>query len=165
MGQYKKVIELVHSSRDIIFDVSLRGNVWKKGNSDYVTAVDTAVSEYLKNGLKKLYPDMEFMSEEEEYRRLGKKRWILDPIDGTTNLVFDFRLSSVSLGLLLNGEIVFGIVYNPFTEETFSAERGKGAFLNGKRIFVHNRALSDSLIEFGFGARLKNDMEKMFKTA
>lgn len=137
----------------------------KKGNSDYVTAVDTAVSKYLKNGLKKLYPDIEFMSEEEECESLGKNRWILDPIDGTTNLVFDFRLSSVSLGLLLNGKIVFGVVYNPFTEETFSAERGKGAFLNEKRIFVHNRVLSNSLIEFGFGARLKSGMEKTFKTA
>ena len=165
MEQYKKVIELVHSSKDIIFDVSLRRDVRKKGNSDYVTAVDTAVSKYLKNGLKKLYPDIEFMSEEEECESLGKNRWILDPIDGTTNLVFDFRLSSVSLGLLLNGEIVFGVVYNPFTEETFSAERGKGAFLNEKRIFVHNRVLSDSLIEFGFGARLKSGMEQTFKTA
>ena len=165
MEQYKKVIELVHSSKDIIFDVSLRRDVRKKGNSDYVTAVDTAVSKYLKNGLKKLYPDIEFMSEEEECESLGKNRWILDPIDRTTNLVFDFRLSSVSLGLLLNGEIVFGVVYNPFTEETFSAERGKGAFLNEKRIFVHNRVLSDSLIEFGFGARLKSGMEKTFKTA
>ncbi len=165
MEQYNKVIELVHSSKNIIFDVSLRKDVRKKGTSDYVTAVDTAVSEYLKNGLKKLYPDIGFMSEEEECGRLGKNRWILDPIDGTTNLVFDFRLSSVSLGLLLNGEIVFGIVYNPFTEETFSAERGKDAFLNGKRISVHNRALSDSLIEFGFGARLKSDTEKTFKTA
>ena len=115
MEQYNKVIELVHSSKNIIFDVSLRKDVRKKGTSDYVTAVDTAVSEYLKNGLKKLYPDIGFMSEEEECGRLGKNRWILDPIDGTTNLVFDFRLSSVSLGLLLNGEIVFGIVYNPFT--------------------------------------------------
>ena len=123
MVQYKKVIELVHSAKNIIFDVSLRENVQKKGNSDYVTAVDTAVSEYLKNGLKELYPDIELMSEEESYGRLGKTRWILDPIDGTTNLVFDFRLSSVSLGLLVDGEIVFGVVYNPFTEETFSAGR------------------------------------------
>ena len=165
MVQYKKVIELVHSAKNIIFDVSLRENVQKKGNSDYVTAVDTAVSEYLKNGLKELYPDIELMSEEEPYGRLGKTRWILDPIDGTTNLVFDFRLSSVSLGLLLDGEIVFGVVYNPFTEETFSAGRGKGAYLNGEPIAVCNRALSDRLIEFGFGARAKTRTDKTFKTA
>lgn len=165
MVQYKKVIELVHSAKNIIFDVSLRENVQKKGNSDYVTAVDTAVSEYLKNGLKELYPDIELMSEEEPYGRLGKTRWILDPIDGTTNLVFDFRLSSVSLGLLVDGEIVFGVVYNPFTEETFSAGRGKGAYLNGEPIAVCNRALSDSLIEFGFGARAKARTDKTFKTA
>ena len=71
MEQYKKVIELVHSSKDIIFDVSLRRDVRKKGNSDYVTAVATAVSKYLKNGLKKLYPDIEFMGEEEECGSLG----------------------------------------------------------------------------------------------
>ena len=73
MEQYKKVIELVHSSKNIIFDVSLRRDVRKKGNSDYVTAVDTAVSKYLKNGLKKLYPDIEFMSEEEEYGRITQR--------------------------------------------------------------------------------------------
>lgn len=165
MNQYQKVIELVHSAKKIVFDSSLRADVRKIGNSDYVTAVDTAVSEYLKNGLKELYPDVGFMSEEDACGRSGDKRWILDPIDGTTNLVFDYHLSSVSLGLLWNGKVVFGVVYNPFTEETFSAELGKGAFLNGERIFVRNRAIADSLIEFGFGARRKNESEKTFETA
>ena len=54
-----------------------------------------------------------------------KSYWILDPIDGTTNLIRDYHLSAVSLGLYENGEITFGVVYNPFTEELFYGAKGK----------------------------------------
>lgn len=165
MDEYQKVIELVYSTKGIICDREKRLNIYKKGNSDYITAVDTSVSEFLKEGLSKLCPDIDFMSEEEEYSKISVTRWILDPIDGTTNLIFDYRLSSVSLGLLSSGVIVFGIVYNPFTDEMFCAEKGKGAYLNGQRLFVSDREISDSLIEFGFGARRKEEADETFCVA
>ena len=62
---------------------------------------------------------------------LAARRWILDPIDGTTNLVYGYNMSSVSLGYMEDGQIRFGVVYNPYNGDTFIAERGKGATLNG----------------------------------
>lgn len=89
--------------------------------------------------------------------------WILDPIDGTTNLIYGYNLSSVSLGHYLDGEVVYGIVYNPFTEEIFTAERGKGAFLNHKkRLKVSTRNIDESLIEFGAGSTHKEFTEENF---
>ncbi|UNT92896.1 inositol monophosphatase family protein [Allobaculum sp. Allo2] len=110
-------------------------------------------------------PEAGFFSEEEE-GSLSDPCWILDPIDGTTNLVYGFNMSSVSLGLYQNGEIVFGVVYNPFTDECFTAEKGKGAWLNGsKRLHVSNRELKDALVEFGAGSTHKDQADANFDLA
>jgi myo-inositol-1(or 4)-monophosphatase len=163
--KYKEIIELVHATKKIVFDSALRSDVRKKGTSDYVTAVDTTISSFLKSELKKLSPNIGFMSEEENNPQLQSECWILDPIDGTTNLIFDYQLSSVSLGLLFNNEIIFGVVYNPFTNETFCAEKGKGSFLNKRRLSVSERTISESLIEFGAGSRRKNEADMIFQVA
>ena len=116
----------------------------------------------LKLSLKKLILLSDFFSEEEE-GNLQDNCWILDPIDGTTNLIYGYNLSSVSLGHYLDGEVVYGIVYNPFTEEIFTAERGKGAFLNHKkRLKVSTRNIDESLIEFGAGSTHKEFTEENF---
>lgn len=166
MSKYQNVIDLVHSTKKIATNVAFRENVSIKAKSDFVTIVDTTISSFLKNELFKLYPDIGFMSEEEETTSaLNKNRWILDPIDGTTNLIFDYQLSSVSLALLLDEKVVFGIVYNPFTDETFYAEYGKGAYLNGKKLCVSERNISNSLIEFGAGSTRKKEADLSFQIA
>lgn len=58
--------------------------------------------------------------------------WVLDPVDGTTNLIHDYQNSAISLALIDNSEIILGIIYNPFSDEMFYAEKDKGSFLNGK---------------------------------
>lgn len=163
--EYKQVIDLVYATKKITDDCALRLQIHEKGACDYVTAVDLTISSFLKGELKKLYPHIGFMSEEDEIRNFGNERWILDPIDGTTNLVFDYRLSSVSLALLKDGKIIFGVVYNPFTDETFVAERGKGAYLNGQPLHVSEHRISESLIEFSAGARRKQDADVSFYIA
>ncbi|MDR2037639.1 MAG: inositol monophosphatase [Bacteroidales bacterium] len=165
MSTFEKVIELVHETKKIILNPELRSEIYQKGASDFVTAVDTTVSSFMQTELEKLFPEIGFMSEEGNNQHFKGNRWILDPIDGTTNLIFDYQLSSVSLGLLYNGEIVFGIVYNPFTDETFYAEKGKGAYLNNKRLTVSERDISDSLIEFGAGSTRKNEADLTFQIA
>lgn len=104
--------------------------VTEKGAADYVTNVDVAVQNFLKDALAKEFPDIALIAEEKENLGLdpAKSYWILDPIDGTTNLIRDYHLSAVSLGLYENGEITFGVVYNPFTEELFAGQREKGHF-------------------------------------
>ena len=80
--------------------------------------------------------------------------WILDPVDGTTNLMHDYQHSVVSLALCYQDEIVMGIVYNPFHEEIFSAIKGKGSFLNGQPIKVSKaEKLSDTIIGLGTAKR------------
>ncbi len=162
--KYDKVIEIVKSTKSIIDNPDLRNDIRMKGNADFVTAVDTGISNYMKSELEKIYPDHGFFSEEEE-SRLSDPCWILDPIDGTTNLVYGYRQSSVSLGLFQGGEIVFGVVYNPFTDECFSACKGAGAYMNGEKIRVSERKFSDSIVEFGAGSTKKNHADENFDLA
>lgn len=80
--------------------------------------------------------------------------WILDPVDGTTNLMHDYQHSVVSLALCRQKEIVMGIVYDPFHDELFSAVKGEGSFLNGKPIHVSSaNKLSETIIGIGTAKR------------
>lgn len=161
---YKKVIALVKGSREIVKNPDAKKDVRMKGDADFVTAVDTGISEYLREELHKLYPDIGFFSEEEN-GQLSDPCWILDPIDGTTNLVYGYEMSSISLGLYQDGKIVFGVVYNPFSRRTYVARLGKGAFLNDKQIHVSDRPLSESIIEFGAGSTRKEEAATSFAIA
>ncbi len=162
---YEEITELVHSTRSIIFDEEMAHAVTIKGAADYVTKVDLAVQEYMRKELKRLTPDVLLLSEEQENRDLDERKtyWILDPIDGTTNLIHDYRMSAVSLGLYENRRITFGVVYNPFTEETFHAVRGQGAFLNQRPIRVsHRDALDTCVISFGSSPYEKEKARMLF---
>lgn len=164
--EYQEIIELVHAAKSIVFDADLRKRVTLKGDADFVTAVDFAISDFIKAGLKRICPQAGFMSEEEKAESLPSERFILDPIDGTTNLVYDYRQSSVSLAHVKDGEVVFGVVYNPYSGETFTAEKGKGAYLNGVKLdCAPDRELSDCLIEFGAGSSHKGEAGQIFDTA
>lgn len=162
---YEKIVEIVKSAKKFVLSDNLSHEVKMKGEADFVTGVDLSISEYLKEKLHGLAPGIGFMSEEEEPGKLAPRRWILDPIDGTTNLVYDYRMSSISLGLCDNGKSVFGVVYNPYTDETFTAVRGEGAFLSGKKITVNDRAPHDSIVEFGAGSTRKHEADEAFAIA
>lgn len=162
--EYDKILEIVKSTKSIVYNDDLRNDVKSKSNVDFVTAVDTGISNYIKSELKKLYPNYGFFSEEEE-SHLSDPCWILDPIDGTTNLIYDYKQSSISLGLYKDGEIVFGVVYNPFTDECFYAYKGLGAYMNGKKLNVSERKFEDSIVEFGAGVSFKQDIDENFELA
>ena len=132
---FQKAVELVRETKTIVLDPEAAHRITVKGEADYVTQVDFSVQAYLKQRLLALAPQAGFLAEEQENPDYsGKPAWILDPIDGTTNLIHDYRMSAVSLAFYDGREVGFGAVYNPFTEELFTAEKGKGAFLNGKLI-------------------------------
>lgn len=159
---YHSVEALVLKTKDIILKKSAI-SVSVKAENDFVTDIDVAVSNYLKQELKELYPKIDFFSEE-EIGRLYDNCWILDPIDGTTNLIYGYNLSSVSLAHYLNGEIVYGIVFNPFSGEVFTAEKGKGAFLNHSiKLHTSRRTIKNSLVEFGAGSTHKEFTEETFE--
>jgi len=146
----KKVIELIRSASRLMTECN-RAEVSVKGRSNFVTETDVAVQEFIKKGLTALYPDYGFMSEEQENAPDFKKPlWILDPIDGTANFITHYHQSAISLALFKEGEVVFGAVYNPFTEELFSAEKGKGAFCNGVPIYADNEVeFQNAIIDLG----------------
>ncbi|MCD8045606.1 MAG: inositol monophosphatase [Clostridiales bacterium] len=148
----QQIIDLVHQTRPIIMNENSRQDITVKGLADFVTKVDTQVQDFLRGALCEAYPDVQFMGEEEHLHQVDPNRpaWILDPIDGTTNLIYDYRHSAVSLGYYEDGRIDAAVLYNPFSGETFHAVRGQGAFLNGLPIHVSGKsALRDSLIAVG----------------
>lgn len=160
----ERIIEIVKSAKGIVFDEKLRRDIHMKGAADFVTAVDTEISNSVKLQLKKHFPHYGFFSEEED-GALSDPCWILDPIDGTTNLVYGYQQCSISLALYSGGEIVVGVVYNPFYDECFYAERGKSAFYNGEQIHVSPRAFSNGIVEFGAGSTKKELTEENFDIA
>ena len=161
----EQIVALVKEAGKVVFDRDLAASVSMKGDADFVTAVDYRISELVKSRLAILTPDVGFMSEEGD-TDLAARRWILDPIDGTTNLVYGYNMSSVSLGYMEDGQIRFGVVYNPYNGDTFIAERGKGATLNGVPLGkAPDRELSACLVEFGAGSTQKQYTETAFAVA
>ena len=131
------VIELVKRTKTFVENRERASHIKVKGPADYVTQVDTDIQNFLAKELGRLAPEIQFLGEEEGLHQMtGDTYWILDPIDGTTNLIHDYQHSVVSLGLYDRGEIVMGIVYDPFREDVYHAQKGKGSFLNGKPIQV-----------------------------
>lgn len=162
---YQAIIDVVKSVKPLFFDNDLRSQSSMKGDADFVTQVDLKISSYVKSALAELTPEIGFMSEEEDPGEVKPTRWILDPVDGTTNLVFDYRASTISLALVHDEKPVFGIVYNPYSDELFTAQRGLGAFLNGNKIQASDRELTNCLIEFGAGSTHKDGAHEIFGIA
>jgi myo-inositol-1(or 4)-monophosphatase len=123
-----------------------------KGPGNFVTAADHRAEEIVREELAKARPDYGFLGEEGGAREGSDKshRWIVDPLDGTTNFLHSIPHFAVSIGLERDGAIVAGVVYNPANDEVFVAERGKGAYLNDKRIRVAARQkLNDAVVACG----------------
>ena len=145
----EQAVKTVRKAGALLTDQSAIRNIWAKSETDFVTNVDVTVQETLKAQLASLAPEIQFMGEEQDNSRLDWHRpcWILDPVDGTTNLIHSFRHSAVSLALSEAGQILFGVVYNPYSGECFTARRGQGAFCNGSPIRVSGAdRLEDSLL-------------------
>ncbi len=140
--------------------------VTKNGTANFVTEIDLRVQEIIVSKLKQILPDSNIIAEETEKNifSLSKYTWILDPVDGTTNLMYGFKYSAISLGLIVEGKPYAGIVYNPYLRELFTACKGKGAFVNGQPIFVtDNKALADSLIAFGTSPYDRGKADETFR--
>jgi myo-inositol-1(or 4)-monophosphatase len=120
-----------------------------KGPANFVSAADKRAEDILYAELAKARPGYGFLGEEGGNRpgTDSTNTWIVDPLDGTTNFLHGIPQFAISIGLERSGAIVAGVVYNPATEELFIAERGKGAFLNDKRIRVAARKrMNEALI-------------------
>lgn len=123
-----------------------------KGAIDLVTEADKMSEELILSAISRRFPEHGILSEESAARNEHAAwRWIVDPLDGTTNYAHGFPFFCVSIALEQEGELALGVVYDPVRDELFSARRQGGAYCNGKRIYVSaERDLSRSLLATGF---------------
>lgn len=123
-----------------------------KGKANLVTEADRASQAAILKIISAAFPEHDFYAEEDARKNTGSSyTWVIDPIDGTTNFAHTFPQCSISIALFYKNEPILGGVKNPITGETFLAQKGKGATLNGKKIHVSKTAkLENSLLVTGF---------------
>lgn len=130
----------------------------KQHRVDLVTNLDREAERVIRGRLRRAFPAVGFLGEEHGARGGAGARWIVDPIDGTMNFVHGVPMFAVSIGLEVGGRLAAGVIYDPMREELFTAIRGRGARLNGRRIRVSpTPALSDSLLATGFNAAFRRN--------
>lgn len=123
----------------------------KAGHANFVTEYDKKVEKRLKDGLLQIIPEAKFIGEEGEGVHFSEKGmyFIVDPIDGTTNFIKDYHNSCISVALITDGEAALAFVYNPYLDELFTAQKGMGAYCNGKQIHVSRQPLENGVVLFG----------------
>lgn len=161
---YEKIEALVRGAGKIILEAKLTGGAIhdKQGPANFVTDYDILIQKELIAGLRGILPEASFFGEEDtegnSYGNISGRDYcfFIDPIDGTTNFMFDYHHSCVSLGLAFQGQMVAGFVYNPYVDEMYRAVRGGGAFLNGKKLVLKDTPLAEGIAAFGC-ARYNDD--------
>jgi myo-inositol-1(or 4)-monophosphatase len=123
-----------------------------KGEFNPVTEIDKLCERTINQMILDTFPDHDLLTEESDFKGKGSPyKWIIDPIDGTTNYLHGYPCFCVSIGLEVEGEVKLGVVYNPVLDELFHAKKGKGSFLNGNRISVSKTdRLTKSFLSTGF---------------
>jgi myo-inositol-1(or 4)-monophosphatase len=136
-----------------------KGRVKQKGAIDLVTEFDQRSEELIISALQKEFPDHAILAEESgHHAKAGEYRWIVDPIDGTTNFAHSFPLFAISMALARGNVPVAGVVYDPLHDEMFAAEQGQGATLNGRPMHVSSQAnLGQSLLATGFAYDIRTN--------
>lgn len=120
-----------------------------KGVRELVSNVDIAAENKIIEVIKAKYPDHGILCEESEEEVTDSDyKWIIDPLDGTHNFIYGIRIFGISIALEYKGEIVLGVVNMPYDDELYLAEKGKGAYLNGKPICVSERPMEEALVIF-----------------
>jgi myo-inositol-1(or 4)-monophosphatase len=128
--------------------------ITSKGRNDFVSEVDHAAEQEIIGIIRKLYPNHAFLAEESGQTGESETVWIIDPLDGTTNFLHGFPVFSVSIACQQKGRLEHAVVYDPISQEIFTASRGGGAHLDNRRIRVSKqRGLEGALVSTGFPYR------------
>lgn len=161
MGNYLSVaVDLARKAGKVqLSSLGRIKTIERKGAINLVTEVDRMCEKQITDGLRESFPNHDVLGEEGIAERSESEyRWIVDPLDGTTNYAHQFPFFDVSIALEFKGEIICGVVYDPVREEIFAAEKGKGATLNGQPIGVSNAPnLKESLLATGFAYSVQED--------
>ncbi|MNJ99879.1 Inositol-1-monophosphatase [compost metagenome] len=169
----RTAIKAVSLGREVLLNYF--GNlehIEEKFQAGLVSEADKESERVIGEHLKKNFPEIEFLGEEShaagakvEWKSAGPQgRWILDPLDGTTNYVHRFPIFCISLGLEINGEIQLAVIDVPMLNETYTAIRGQGAFVNGRRLSISKtEKFKDALLATGFVAEHEHVISEQLK--
>ncbi len=128
--------------------------ITEKDRNEYVTEVDYLAEDAIVEVIHDHYPEHAILAEERGQQGNNEFQWIIDPLDGTTNFIHGFPVFAVSIAVTHNGQLEHGVVYDPLRQEIFTASRGQGAQLDGRKIRVSRRiSMKHSLIATGFPYR------------
>ncbi len=138
-------------------------SIEKKGAIDLVTEADTESEKIIIDTIREKFPEHTILAEESGLDKGSAEcRWVIDPLDGTTNFAHQLSLFAISIAFLENDDIKVGVVLNPVTGELFSAVQGQGALLNGHPISVsQSNKISESLLVTGFPYNLKDILPEL----
>lgn len=142
-----------------------RIQVQEKGRGDFVSIIDQQSEQIIRQILQDKFPKHSILGEEfgAQDAEDSEYQWIIDPLDGTANFVHGFPHFAISIALLKKGQLEVGLVYNPITDELFTAARGEGAFLNGQRIRANKQRDShNAMIATGFPFKQPETMQQQF---
>jgi|SRR5579872_384134 len=159
-------IQIAKSAGRLVLNLSKKDLAFAAKNTrDIVTEADYKSESLIIGQIKKYFPDHGILSEEMgEARKPSPYRWIIDPIDGTINYASKFEEYCVSIALEFKGKIILGVVYRPVLDQLYVAERGKGAFLNGRRIRVSKKnSLINALVGSDNSSKVPEKQVKNFE--
>jgi myo-inositol-1(or 4)-monophosphatase len=163
MLQYKSfAVDLAQKSGALLKEMfNKTHNIHYKGEINLVTEADKLSEDLIIEAISRNFPDHGILSEESPaITGAGKMRWIIDPLDGTTNYAHGYPVFCVSIALENKGKVILGVVYDPMREEMFVAVQGEGAYLNCKKISVSDCSnLSKSLLATGFPYDIRESKE------
>ena len=160
----KDVIEISKEAGELIrtkFRTQIEVN-YKSNETDLVTEVDKAAEKIILDFIRKKYPGHGILAEESgETKTNSEYKWVIDPIDGTTNFAHGLPIFSVSIGIQKNGETVIGVIYDVMQNIVYSCEKGSGAFANEMEISVsENETLGHGVLVTGFPYNISTNPEK-----
>ncbi|HHY80073.1 MAG TPA: inositol monophosphatase [Thermoanaerobacter sp.] len=148
------VVDIIKKAGEILQDGWNKKNfkIYRKGTINLVTEIDKKIEFLIIQLLKQYFPDYGILTEESnEINSKANVRWIIDPLDGTTNYIKQYPFVAISIALEKEGELILGVVYNPILNEMFIAQKGCGATYNGKPIHVSKiKELGSAVLASGF---------------
>ena len=159
-GYLEAAIEIAREAGALVSNFAERKIPFElKGEFDLVTEADRASEALVVERLQTRFPTHAILGEEGGDREAASEyRWYVDPVDGTTNFAHGFPVYNVTLGLERAGELIAGVIYDPTRNEMFAAEKGGGAYLNGRRIHVSRAAAADAaLVATGFPSKRRHE--------
>lgn len=166
----EEIIQIAKEAGEIMVGAVRPKVMQKAGHANFCTEMDEKIQAFLIEKLSKVIPEASFLGEEDGQDEFTSKMekgfcFVIDPIDGTSNFIYEYRPSVVSIALLKDGAPYMAVVYNPYDDMVFSAKAGEGAYLNGERIMSSDAPLSDSLTVFGTAPYYTELQEKTFEIA